>query len=377
MLHHLDTALNDRITEPKYCQVARLIEGYLTSYRVPPGTRLPSERRLAEHFGITSVTVNRGLNELVKRGILERKVGSGSYTTDLSSHLRIGIVCHEETMISDYYTGTVLKSLHQYWEGRADLISIVLRPEEYEATIHKYYLSGLVVLSVQEEFIPQLLQLRQAGYSLVTIGVALPQLGSISFGTDHRLICRQAVQYLISHGCRRIGMLSVNNRKTAVLERERGYTKAMYEAGLPVDPDWIIRRENYHDDFPREQICSIMQRKDRPRAFLIAAYCDFMPFYNLMQDLHLRIPEDISVIGFDDPDYACFLNPPITVFKQPIEDFTRNAAEQLENLILNRQTRDFPRCDGIVIERESCLQASGKQAAGQTEYSEGASYHAS
>ncbi len=354
MLNHLDIALDSALAEPKYCQLARFIEDYLKKNHVVPGTRLPSERQLAEHFGVTSVTANRGLNELVKRGILERKVGSGTYTKDFSSHLRIGIFCHEEAAISDYYTGTVLKTLHQYWEGRADLISMVLRPEEYEGTIQKYQLSGIVVLSVQEEFIPCLLRLRQSGYSLVTLGVTLPQLGSISFGTDHRMICRQAVQYLVSRGCKRIGMLSVYNKKTAVIERERGYARAMYEAGLPADPDWIIRRDHPDDAFPREQFSSIMQRKDRPEAFLIAAHSDFIPFYNLMQELRLRIPEDISVIGFDDPDYARFLNPPITVFKQPIEGFTRNAAEQLENLMLNRQIRDYPRGDGTVIERQSC-----------------------
>ena len=354
MLTELNVKLDTDTSEPKYSRMARLIEDYLETNQVPAGIRLPGERQLAEQFGVTCVTVNRSLNELVRRGILERKVGSGTYTADRSKHLCIAIVCHEEPSPSDYYTGSILSGFHKYWGGRADLLSIVKRPKDYEALIRNYNLSGMLVLSIQEEFSDTIAALRESHFPIVTIGVTLPQLGEISFGTDHQQICRQAVHYLVDHGCRRIGMLSTEYRKTAVQERERGYTKAMYDARLPVDPDWVIRKENPGDPFPEKQFRNLMRRKDRPDAFLIAAHYDLIPFYNLMHELNLGIPEDVSVIGFDDPDYARHLSPPLTVFRQPLEEISRQAAEQLESLILHHQAKTFPRCNAILMERGSC-----------------------
>ena len=95
-------SLDQGTKEPKYNQLARQIETYLTNRAVPTGTRLPSERLLAELFGIAPVTVGRSLNELVRRGVLERKVGSGTYLADHSRLHRIGILCHEPALISDY-----------------------------------------------------------------------------------------------------------------------------------------------------------------------------------------------------------------------------------------------------------------------------------
>lgn len=354
MLDELKTKLDSKGNEPKYSQMARMIEDWLKRNCVSPGTRLPSERSLAAHFGVTCMTVNRSLNELVQRNILERKIGSGTYVVDRSRHSCIGIVCHEEALSSDYYMGNVLKTLRQYWNGRAELISLVQGPENYNTIIEKYKLSGMIILSLQEESVPAILKLRESDYPVVAIGATLPQLGNISFGTDHQFICRQAVEYLISHGCCKIGILSVNTRKTSVLERERGYTKAMYEARLPVDPDWIIRKNEPEEELPYDFFRSIMRRADRPDAFLIASHYDFIPFYNLINELHLRIPDDISIIGFDDPHYVRHLVPALTVFKQPIHEFTLQASEQLETLLRRQPAKELPHCEAILIERNSC-----------------------
>ncbi len=146
-------SLDQGTKEPKYNQLARQIETYLTNRAVPTGTRLPSERLLAELFGIAPVTVGRSLNELVRRGVLERKVGSGTYLADHSRLHRIGILCHEPALISDYYTGSVLSAIHEYYQNSGiDLLSLVRHPDTYSGTIREYQLDGIIVLAVQEKF---------------------------------------------------------------------------------------------------------------------------------------------------------------------------------------------------------------------------------
>ena len=142
---------------------------------------------------------------------------------------------------------------------------------------------------------------------------------------------------------------------TDVRERERGYCKTMYASGLPVDPDWIIHpAENYSDCWVSE-MRSLLQHPDHPDAFLLAKHNDITPVYNLMREMNLLIPDDISFVAFDDPPYAQHLSPPLTVFVQPIREFTRQAVRQLENMMLHRPLETFGPSRATLLERGSCM----------------------
>lgn len=349
--------LDKDLNEPKYNQLARQIETYLKNQSVPTGTRLPSERRLAKRFGIAPVTVGRSLNELVRLGVLERKVGSGTYMADHRRIHSIGILCHEPPRISDCYTGNVLTAIHEYfWDSGIDLLSLVRHPDAYAATIHKYQLDGIIVLAVQKEFVPAIRRLRDSGFPIVTTGVTFPELSDLGFGTDHHAVASQATNYLIRKGYRRIGILSGSRFESIdVSERERGFCKAMYEAGLPVDPDWIVHTESNEPGSWMTELRNVLLKPNRPTAILVACHNDTLLIYNLIREMNLRIPEDISLVGFDDPDYAQHLSPPLTVFAQPIREFTRQAVRQLENMILHRPLETFGPSEAVLMERGSCM----------------------
>ena len=268
--------LDKDLNEPKYNQLARQIETYLKNQSVPTGTRLPSERRLAKRFGIAPVTVGRSLNELVRLGVLERKVGSGTYMADHRRIHSIGILCHEPPRISDCYTGNVLTAIHEYfWDSGIDLLSLVRHPDAYAATIHKYQLDGIIVLAVQKEFVPAIRRLRDSGFPIVTIGVTFPELSDLGFGTDHHAVASQATNYLIRKGYRRIGILSGSRFESIdVSERERGFCKAMYEAGLPVDPDWIVHTESNEPGSWMTELRNVLLKPNRPTAILVACHND-------------------------------------------------------------------------------------------------------
>ena len=71
--------------------------------------------------------------------------------------------------------------------------------------------------------------------------------------------------------------------------------------------------------------------------------------------MNLLIPDDISVVAFDDPPYAQHLSPPLTVFVQPIREFTRQAVRQLENMMLHRPLETFGPSRATLLERGSCM----------------------
>ena len=185
---------------PKYRQLAVGLEQLLLSGAIGSGERLPSDRELAEHLGTTTVTVSKGLNELVSRGLLRRKVGSGTYAGDLSEPAcrRIGVVCHEVVMPDRAYISPLLHNFHRYWEEKNyQVLTLRGRPENYLQLYQEFRLAGILVLVPREEFFPDIARLRADGLPLVSIGFACPDLPRISFGARQE-DRRRAVEYLYS-----------------------------------------------------------------------------------------------------------------------------------------------------------------------------------
>ena len=91
-----------------------------------------------------------------------------------------------------------------------------------------------------------------------------------------------------------------------------------------------------------------------------------LPLYDLCRKLNLRIPDDLSIIAFDDPLYAVQLTPPMTVFAQPVEDFTRMAAMQLERLIHHKEPLEVTPSDAILVERGSCRSLLSEKQSNKT-----------
>jgi DNA-binding LacI/PurR family transcriptional regulator len=351
LFEDLTLKLDNTGKEPKYNQVARQIEKYLMEQNVASGTRLPSERTLADLFGIAPMTLGRSLNELVRRGVLTRKVGSGTCFTGVHRTRRIGILCHQPVHVSDWYVGGILMEIYDsFKDTNIDLVFLVRRPEQYTDTIREYQLDGIIVLIVQEKSVPSIISLRDSGYPVVSVGIAYPELQNIGFGTDHRLSGYQATEYLISKGYEKIGI--VTGATTGLIERERGYYEAMYNHRLSWHPDWLIRLNEINE-------CSVfkfLKSSERPDALLLTAHSHVVPFYNLIKKFGLRIPEDIALIAFDNPSYAEFLEPSLTVFAQPIRQFTYNAMVQLKNMLTHQDLAVFDPTPSILIERNSCLQ---------------------
>ena len=94
-------------------------------------------------------------------------------------------------------------------------------------------------------------------------------------------------------------------------------------------------------------------------ALLLTAHNTILPFYELADRLHLNIPDDLSIIAFDDPGYAARLTPSLTVFAQPVKDFSRQAAEQLERLLQCRELLPPMLSEAVLIERGSCKTIAG------------------
>ena len=352
---------------PKYRQIAAVLEEYLLCANLPEGERFFSDRALAQRFSTTSVTVAHSLNYLVSKGLLSRRAGSGTYVgkniPSRSSLRRIGIVCHEMICSDEFYSAPILRKFSAFFEkNNCECISFKGDPADWRRLIAEYQLAGLMVFVPKENFAGELLNLRSENIPAVSVGYAMPDLPSVSFGADHADSVSMAVDYMYKLNHREIALFySKFQASSSVFERS--YRQAMWEHKLPVNPRWEITLP-YNDDSGRmlleydeikEHWLKLKNSGSMPSAVLVQNIFDALAFYNFAAQHDIKIPDDISLIAFDDPPFAAQLNPPLTVIKQDLDCIASSAAETLLAMIENRfAPGSVQQPKTLLIERNSC-----------------------
>ncbi|MCW9698413.1 MULTISPECIES: substrate-binding domain-containing protein [unclassified Avibacterium] len=137
-----------------------------------------------------------------------------------------------------------------------------------------------------------------------------------------------ATQYLIQQGHREIAIITGNLQKSLAQNRLQGYKKALQEAQLPLNPEWIIES---HFDFEGGVIGmkKLLQAKKRPSAVFACSDTIAVGVYQVAWQQGLNIPQDLSVIGYDDIMLAQYLSPPLSTIHQPKAELGKLAVETL------------------------------------------------
>ena len=144
-----------------------------------------------------------------------------------------------------------------------------------------------------------------------------------------------AVEHLIGLGHRRIAMLTGRGDLQSALLREQGYRRALSEAGLPIDPALVVEGA-YDAEVSHAHARELLDRPDRPTALFAANDISAIAAVEAAAALGLRVPEDLSVVGFDNVPESALSTPPLTTVEQPIREMGRRAVELLIELINGR-----------------------------------------
>jgi LacI family transcriptional regulator len=134
----------------------------------------------------------------------------------------------------------------------------------------------------------------------------------------------EATEHLLGLGHRRIGLLVVDTDWTSDVGRLRGYRLAHEQAGVPVDERLIVRvAPNAEDVYAR--VGALLDVED-PTAIFAANNLLAEHAWHVLRRRRLRLPEDVSLVGFDDMPWMEMVSPPITVVAQPTIELGRRAA---------------------------------------------------
>jgi DNA-binding LacI/PurR family transcriptional regulator len=137
-----------------------------------------------------------------------------------------------------------------------------------------------------------------------------------------------ATRHLLNLGHRRIAMVCGPTEWPCCRARLDGYRAAMDAAGVPVDPALVRISTLYVEGGLRDSF-ELLRMPDRPTAIFTANDLQALGVYEAARQLGLRIPQDLSVIGFDDLSFTQWSGPPMTTVRQPLQQMGAAAAEMV------------------------------------------------
>ena len=290
-----------------------------TVSRILNGTaKVSDDKRLAVLAAIEKVSfAPNQMAQGLKKG---RSLTIGIVVQDISSPF------FDETLrgIDDGLKGTgyasVIVSGHWNADEEADRVRLLLARK----------VDGIILLSgrISDEAV--------LGFSgqrpIVSTGRALQTRTALGFKTDNEYGAWLAVRHLVELGHRRIAFISGPANNHDADERLAGYRRALTEAQIDIDPALVVEG-NYHE---ASGMMAMNRLFDTHQQFTAVFAANDLSAYGARLALYrkgIRVPDDISLVGFDDLPGSSYTTPPLTTVRQPMYDMGRIATQALLRLI--------------------------------------------
>ena len=307
-------------------------------------------REIAELAGVSIATVSRVLNDRDDvshdtRQLVRRVVREQGYTANRSarglSAGRTGLVGVLIPLVYPVYFSAILSGVAEalYEQDMRLVLSPTQREHDREVSLLERLMHGMTdgaLIVLPEESSEELERALAEGYRFVVVDPLMPlEDGIPSVSAAHMSGADQAMQHLLALGHRRIAAVTGPRGWVATEDRRRGYHAALAAAGILPAPELEVEAD--FEILPgTEAAGALLDLPHRPTA--IFAFNDNIAIGTLRaaRERGLRVPEDLSVVGFDDIEHATIVSPTLTTVRQPLAEMGRTAVSLLIR-ILERQ----------------------------------------
>jgi LacI family transcriptional regulator len=307
-------------------------------------------RQIADLAGVSIATVSRvmnGRNDVAPdtREAVTRVIRENGYTANRSarglSAGRTGLVGVLVPLIYPAYFSSILAGAA---EALAEVdLRVVLSPtgheHDREVSLLERLMHGVTdgaLIVMPEESSLELERLVDGGYRFVVVDPIMPLAERIpSVSAAHASGADQAMQHLLGLGHRRIAQITGPRGWLATEDRRRGYHAALAAAGIMPDP--ALEKEAIPEIPPgRAAAEQLLDLAEPPTA--IFAFNDNIAIGAIQaaRARGVRVPEELSIVGFDDVEPATIVSPALTTVRQPLAEMGRTGVSLL-NRLLERQ----------------------------------------
>jgi LacI family transcriptional regulator len=308
-------------------------------------------RQIADLAGVSIATVSRVLNgrddvsdetrELVSRVIRENGYTANRSARGLSAG-RTGLIGVLVPLVYPSYFSGILAGAAEALSERD--LQIILSPtggerdREISVIDRLHGLSDGALMILPEETSDELEQLLDGGYRFVVIDPLMPLAERIpSVSAAHTSGADQAMRHLLELGHRRIAQIMGPRGWVATEDRRRGYHAALAAAGILPDPSLEVGVEFEPEIEPGRRAAEKLLSLPEPPTAIFAFNDDTaIGAVQAARARGLNVPDDLSVVGFDDVEKATIVTPALTTVRQPLAEMGRTAVSLL-NRLLERQ----------------------------------------
>lgn len=330
---------------PLYRQMCDVLQKEIESQGLTPGTRLPTEKELAQRFGVSMITVRGCVGEMVKEGILVRRQGRGTFVASRKpkvTQLLMAIVPD----VTDYYcarliTGVQSACAHDGYELITGSSHDLAQSERnlVDRAIARS-VEGLIVVTGRGSFANGYLVGNRLYMPLVVVDSYHPGVEADFFYTNDVVGAYEATRHLIESGYRRIGHLMGPKGHFLGELRLHGYRRAMREAGITVESNWIVEGGSGPDAGYKALTTLLRQDLTVDAVF---AYNDLvaMGAMRALAEIGRRVPHDFGIAGYGNHALAAYVQPPLTTVDMDLEGFGRRVGQRLLGRIRDEVRGEF------------------------------------
>ena len=233
-----------------------------------------------------------------------------------------------------------IQGISHYCNGRQYMTTIVTGQDEAEIldAVRSMSRSGKVdgfIILYSKKDDPVIDYLFNEGLLYILIGKATQYTNqTIYIDNDNLLAGREAAEYLYQLGHRRIAYLGSDSSLMFSADRKAGYQLALASHQLPVRPEYCVEVKNVSEN-NEEAIRGLLMQKDRPAAILVSDDILAVSLERVCLENHLAIPEDLSIISFNNSLFARLTSPQLTSIDIGAGQLGSEAASQIINHIEN------------------------------------------
>src|SRR3954468_16597163 len=315
-------------------------------------------RQVASAAGVSIATVSRVLNgrpdvapqtrEAVLRVVRDHGFSTNRNARALSGG-RTGLVGVTLPVVQGGYFSSILAGVTEglYNEDMRVVLCPTLHQYEREVNLLQRLLHGTTdagILMLPEESNEELRALQRQGYPFVVVDPRAPtEDGIAAVSAANASGARRATEPRLELGHRRIGAITGPSMWLASSERLNGFRSALAAAGVLAEPS-LVREAGFEVGAGDAAAAPLLDLPERPTA--IFAFNDELAVsvMRAARERGLRVPDDVSVVGFDDSEKARITTPGLTSVRQPLAEMGRMAVTLLLQMLEN------DRVEGVSVE---------------------------
>lgn len=349
-----------------HVQLRELLADGIRHGEWPVGSQLPSIRDLIDTHGVSLPVIRMALDALAETGIIRTEHGRGSFVLRIPDNgtmrLLLFLLCNRSRL--DPYFSRVLSGAERAASAAGcALVFRQIEPDDVGGAARQLAalaVDGVVCTGEIDDDSYRVLV--DSGLPFALAGGLLRQQPAPSevriIGNDNFQGGRLATDHLLAAGHRRIGLITGPIAGRHWKLRRLGYEAALREAGVPFDPELTAESPSDSADAAEPVVARLLSEHPDITALFAGNDRYALGAYRALRHLGRRLPSDLSIVGYDDLDFAETLDPPLSTIQPDIEGIGEGAVGLLLEGLAGQPPRQLLRRVRL-IERRSVMPLGG------------------